>query len=291
MSFEVEQDLDNGTGGDDRVDDTLATAEVPAAPPGGLPPFDGWPKDAAFANAVRAARGASGEAGFSDPDFVVQAVGARGKLEVNGKALYISGHPPTNVKNSAKVDSYHRLSAMAAPAGGSADTGALLVLRAACLAPEKVASWCVANAVIDPEYRGHQTARIWATPVLGELSMLAIRNKRRLEKALVEGGMPAALARREVPHIDRAMRQSILKLYRSAEGLRFHGAWVDDLAKLPRRGQVFWGEADAFVRLEVAERFARRWDIPLHVERGAGHWACNERAQQLAGVLRAHWAQ
>ena len=171
------------------------------------------------------------------------------------------------------------------------DWGALLVLRAACLAPEKVASWCVANAVIDPEYRGHQTARIWATPVLGELSMLAIRNRRRLEKALVEGGMPAALARQEVPHINKAMRQSILKLYRSADGLRFQGAWVDDLAKLPRRGQVFWGETDAFVQLAVAERFARRWDVPLHVERGAGHWACNERAQQLAGVLRAHWAR
>lgn len=171
------------------------------------------------------------------------------------------------------------------------DWGALLVLRAACLGPEKVATWCVANAVIDPEYRGHQTARIWATPVLGELSMLAIRNKRRLEKALVEGGMPAALARQEVPHIDKAMRQSILKLYRSADGLRFQGAWVGDLAKLPPRGQVFWGETDAFVQLAVAERFARRWDVPLHVERGAGHWACTERAQQLAGVLRAHWAR
>ena len=44
-------------------------------------------------------------------------------------------------------------------------------------------------------------------------------------------------------------------------------------------------------QLAVAERFARRWDVPLHVERGAGHWACNERAQQLAGVLRARWAR
>lgn len=171
------------------------------------------------------------------------------------------------------------------------DWGALLVLRAASLRPDLVSSWSVTNAVIDPEYRGHQNARIWATPILGELSMLAIRNKARIETALVAGGMPTALAKQEVPHIDKTMRQSILKLYRSADGLRFKGPWVDDLAKLPRRGLVFWGEADAFVQLSVAERFARKWDIPLHIARGAGHWACYERAAEFASLLRTHWSR
>lgn len=171
------------------------------------------------------------------------------------------------------------------------DWGALLVLRAACLRPDKVDSWCVTNAVIDPEYRGHRTARMWATPVLGEMAMVAIRDEDRLLKGLVEGGMPEKLARDEVPHIDKTMRQSILKLYRSAEGLRFQGAWVDDLAKLPKRGQLFWGETDAFVQLEVGERFARRWGVPIHVERGAGHWACHERASQFADVLKAFWSR
>jgi len=171
------------------------------------------------------------------------------------------------------------------------DWGALLVLRAASLRPDLVSSWSVTNAVIDPEYRGHQNARIWATPILGELSMLAIRNKARIETALVAGGMPAALAKLEVPHIDKTMRQSILNLYRSADGLRFKGPWVDDLAKLPRRGLVFWGANDAFVQLSVAERFARKWDIPLHIARGAGHWACFERAAEFAHVLNPHWSR
>lgn len=171
------------------------------------------------------------------------------------------------------------------------DWGALLALRAACLRPDLIASWCVTNAVIDPEYRGHQNARIWATPLLGELSMLAIRNQGRIETALVAGGMPAALAKAEVPHIDKVMRQSILKLYRSADGLRFKGPWVDDLAKLPRRGQIFWGATDIFVQLSVAQRFASKWNVPLHVEQGAGHWACHEHASQFADVLRAHWSR
>ena len=171
------------------------------------------------------------------------------------------------------------------------DWGALLVLRAASLRPDLVSSWCVTNAVIDREYTGHRTARMWATPLLGELVMLGMRNKARLEAGLIEGGMPASLAREELPHIDKVMRQSILKLYRSALGLNFRGAWVDDLANLPKRGQLFWGETDPFVELAVAERFSEQHGVALHVARGAGHWACHERAEEFAGVLAAHWSR
>jgi pimeloyl-ACP methyl ester carboxylesterase len=170
------------------------------------------------------------------------------------------------------------------------DWGALLVLRAACLRPDLIASWAVTNAVIDLDYRGHQNARIWATPILGEISMLAIRNKARIETALVAAGMPAALAKSEVPHIDKTMRQSILKLYRSADGLRFKGPWVDDLAKLPCKGVIFWGATDIFVQLAVAERFATQRNFPLHTAPASGHWACHESAPQFAEVLKAHWS-
>jgi len=171
------------------------------------------------------------------------------------------------------------------------DWGALLVLRAASMRPDLVSSWCVTNAVIDRDYTGHRTARMWATPLLGELVMLGMRNTERLQKGLIEGGMPASLAQTEVPHIDKTMRQSILKLYRSALGLNFRGAWVDDLANLPPRGQLFWGETDPFVDISVAERFSKQWTVPLHVAKGAGHWACHERAEEFAGLLAAHWSR
>ena len=170
------------------------------------------------------------------------------------------------------------------------DWGALLALRVASLRPDLVRSWCVTNAVIDPDYRGHQTARMWATPLLGEFIMLNMRNKKQLEAGLIQSGMPADLAKKEVPHIDKTMRQSILKLYRSAVGLRFSGAWVTDLAHLPSPGQLFWGETDPYVDLSVAERFSKQHGVPLHVERGVGHWACAERAEQFAAVLKALWA-
>jgi pimeloyl-ACP methyl ester carboxylesterase len=171
------------------------------------------------------------------------------------------------------------------------DWGALLVLRAACLRQDLVSSWCVTNAVIDAGYRGHRTARAWATPLLGELTMLAMRDKVRLERGLIAGGMPASLATAEVQHIDKTMRQSILNLYRSADGLRFRGDWIDDLVKLPSPGQLFWGETDPFVDLSVAERFSRERNVPIQVAKGAGHWACHERADLFATVLNSHWAR
>jgi pimeloyl-ACP methyl ester carboxylesterase len=228
-------------------------------------------------------------------------IAALGLAQSQYRALALPGFAaPLPVGFSASKDAYadwliEQIQVAAADAGQPVhlvghDWGALLSLRAAALRPDFIASWCVTNAVIDPDYRGHQTARAWATPVLGELVMHGMRNAARLEAGLVAGGMPAELARAEVAHIDKSMRQSILKLYRSAAGLRFSGDWIDALDQLPKRGQLFWGEHDPYVDLSVAQRFARRHGTPLHVARGAGHWACHERANEFAGVLKALWA-
>ena len=116
------------------------------------------------------------------------------------------------------------------------DWGALLVLRAACLRPDLVSSWCVTNAVIDADYRGHRTARAWATPLLGELTMLAMRDKVRLERGLIAGGMPASLANEEVQHIDKTMRQSILSFTGRRTGCGFAAIGSTILRNYPRAG-------------------------------------------------------
>ncbi|MEH6694225.1 MAG: alpha/beta hydrolase [Hyphomonas sp.] len=170
------------------------------------------------------------------------------------------------------------------------DWGALLTLRACSMRPDLVESWCVTNAVIDSQYSGHRMARMWATPLLGELVMRGMRDSARLSAALIEGGLPAAIAAHEAPLVDKTMRQSILKLYRSARGLRFSGDWEDDLANLPSKGQLYWGENDPFVNLSVAQRFAKNWKVPLHVEPDAGHWACAEHPGSFALVLKEFWA-
>lgn len=167
------------------------------------------------------------------------------------------------------------------------DWGALLSVRAAALRPDLIRTWTVTNALPDPQYRWHQAARAWQTPFLGELAM-ALVPFQDLKEALVRGGMPADIAAHEAPRVDRTMRQAILRLYRSAVDVG--SEWGEDLQSLPKRGLVFWGTADAFVGVDVAERFCARWSVALHKEEGAGHWAMIERPEAAAAHLRAHWA-
>lgn len=169
------------------------------------------------------------------------------------------------------------------------DWGAIFVLRAASLVPDMVRSWVVSDAVIDPDYRGHPMARKWNTPVLGELIMALARPK-TLAKGLAEGGIPADIAAHEAGTWTRGKKKAILNLYRSANGLRFTGDWLERLTDLPKHGLVVWGETDPYVELHFAKAFAERCSAPLHVERGAGHWAIAERAESIAPRIKAFWA-
>ncbi|MGJ5207621.1 alpha/beta fold hydrolase [Bradyrhizobium sp. HKCCYLR20261] len=170
------------------------------------------------------------------------------------------------------------------------DWGALLVLRAASLRPELVRSWAVAGGALDPDYRGHRIARIWNTPVLGEIFM-AVSSQAAMARMFRQSGLPSELAAREAAAWQAPMRRAILALYRSADGLRFKGDWIARLDKLPRQGLVISGTQDSFVPLDTLSRFALAHGARLHVEQDAGHWSIVERPQSIATALRAHWAE
>lgn len=168
------------------------------------------------------------------------------------------------------------------------DWGALLTLRAASLRPDLIRSWTICGAAIDPAYRGHLVARLWNAPLLGELVM-AVTTRTALERSYGKSGLPPELARHEAASFSPHMRRAILALYRSANGLRFAGDWVDRLAHLPERGLVISGGKDPYVARSVLERFAERHGCRLHVEADAGHWQIVERAAAISTALRAHW--
>jgi len=169
------------------------------------------------------------------------------------------------------------------------DWGALLTLRAASLHPELIHSWAVSGAVIHPEYRGHSTARQWATPLLGECVM-ALTTRRLLEKALIKEGLPEEIAAAETAHWNTPKRQCILALYRSAKGLQFTGDWVSDLERLPAKGLVLWGAGDPYVDTHFGESFARSQKVPFHVEKHSGHWMIAQTPTFAAQHLNAFWA-
>lgn len=169
------------------------------------------------------------------------------------------------------------------------DWGALIAQRVAMLRPDLIRSWAISNAVIEPEYRGHRLARIWNTPVLGEIFM-ALSKADKLAEGLAAQGMPADIAREEAVQWKlKDKRRAILKLYRSAKGLSFAHDWALDIPKLPVRGALIWGEGDPYVPLSVAQRYAANTATPLTVIERAGHWAIAERPDAVAAALRAFW--
>lgn len=168
------------------------------------------------------------------------------------------------------------------------DWGALLTLRAAALRPELINSWAVSGAVIHPDYRGHSTARQWATPLLGEFVM-AVTTRALLEKALIGGGLPAIIAAAEAAQWTKTKRQCILALYRSAKGLRFSGDWVEDLTQLPARGLVLWGENDPYVATRFGKAFAQSQSVPFHMIAKTGHWMIAERPEEILAHLQTLW--
>ncbi|MEL7545025.1 MAG: alpha/beta hydrolase [Pseudomonadota bacterium] len=168
------------------------------------------------------------------------------------------------------------------------DWGALLTLRAASLRPDLVRSWVISGAVIHPDYRGHQAARAWNTPLLGEFVMSRAKPK-ALAEALHQAGLNLDIAEHDASLWTRSKRQCILRLYRSAKRLRFKGDWVDRLADLPKNGLVIWGEMDPYVDLSYARSFASEREVDLMILTGAGHWAVAQRADQVASRLKAFW--
>ena len=169
------------------------------------------------------------------------------------------------------------------------DWGALIAQRVAMLRPDLVRSWAISNAVIDPDYRGHRLARIWNTPILGELFM-ALSKGDKLADGLTAQGMPAGIAREEAAQwANKDKRRAILKLYRSAKGLSFEHDWARDIPRLPATGALIWGAGDPYVELSVARRFAANTAFPLTVIEGAGHWAIAERPAEVAAALHAFW--
>lgn len=170
------------------------------------------------------------------------------------------------------------------------DWGALIAQRVAMLRPDLIRSWAVSNAVIDPDYRGHRLARIWNTPILGELFM-ALSKPEKLAEGLAAQGMPADIAADEAAQwANKDKRRAILKLYRSAKGLSFEHDWARDIGRLPANGMLVWGEGDPYVELSVAQRFSSNTGTPLTVIEGAGHWAIAERPHEVAAALSAFWS-
>jgi pimeloyl-ACP methyl ester carboxylesterase len=156
------------------------------------------------------------------------------------------------------------------------DFGGPIALVWMAMSIDAVASVTLIDTGILPGYRWHRLARIWRTPVAGELfqatatrgafRMLLNRNEPR--------GLPRAFVDQMYDHYDRRTRRAVLKLYRATDD---PGAAATEFSAYvaPRDipALVIWGEGDAYLPSSFAAR--QRDAFPsaeVHVLAGSGHW-------------------
>lgn len=157
------------------------------------------------------------------------------------------------------------------------DWGAV-ALAMAQTAPERVERLVLICAVpLLPGYRWHRLARVWRTPVLGELSM-GISTRRALkllsrEATAGEGPAPDELIDRVWSHFDHGTQRAILKLYRSAPPAALADAGTR-LGELRCPALVVWGGDEPYLPTAFAHAYgeALGGEVRIEVIPGARHW-------------------
>ncbi|MGW3350889.1 alpha/beta fold hydrolase [Nonomuraea rubra] len=168
------------------------------------------------------------------------------------------------------------------------DWGCILTARVASLRPDLVRTWAGGNGPISARYAWHPLARIWQDPVKGDRFMAELTPD-GFAADLVNGfEVPAGLAEEMVRHVDAPMKDSILRLYRSA--LRMGAEWEPELAKVTAPSLVIWGSRDPACPVAFADELGRA----IRAERvikfvDCNHWPLLQRPQQVAIALEEHW--
>jgi pimeloyl-ACP methyl ester carboxylesterase len=121
-------------------------------------------------------------------------------------------------------------------------------------------------------YKWHRFARIWQTPILGELAQLTV-TKWGMKKAINRMSprpMPDAFFDRVMKYADWGHKRAVLKLYRASKHIG--KLEMPEFAKaLPVC--VIWGAGDPFIEVEFAEKQKRYFPAAeVQVLRGLGHW-------------------
>jgi pimeloyl-ACP methyl ester carboxylesterase len=161
-------------------------------------------------------------------------------------------------------------------------------------------AWALANSaslasltLIDigalPDYRWHYLAKIWRTPVVGEIFMAT--TTRFGFHALLKHGNPRGLPKEFVDgmfdHFDAGTRKAVLRLYRATDK-------PDELAE--KFGNAFrswtcpvlviWGRRDPYLPVRYAER--QREFFPqaqVRVLDDSGHWPHADDPDQVAQIV------
>jgi pimeloyl-ACP methyl ester carboxylesterase len=153
--------------------------------------------------------------------------------------------------------------------------------------PDAFTSATLIGTGVLPDYTWHKFARIWRTPVLGELfqgtatrqgfRMLIARDNPRLPTDKIDGLFEAAKP--------WAVKRAVLKLYRATPASAMRGP-IEALHGLDRPALVLWGTDDAYLPWRFAER--QRDAFPsaqIELLEGLGPWPFHADSGRVAELV------
>lgn len=155
--------------------------------------------------------------------------------------------------------------------------------------PERVERLVVSNAVpLLPGYEWHRTARMWRTPIIGEIAMGAttrrVLRRSTREANVTPGPLPEAWLDSVLAHFDQGTQRAILRLYRSSPSQVLAKAG-EHLSRLEMPSLVLWGTQDPYIPERFATEYARVLPNSELIELSdAGHWWWLDRPDAIERV-------
>jgi len=140
--------------------------------------------------------------------------------------------------------------------------------------PEALASVTLINTGVLIDYRWHKYARVWRTPIAGEL-LQATTSKLGFRQLV--GRENPGLSREQVDHLyeagkSRRTKLATRRLFR-ATAANSGEQMAEPLRALDPPALVVWGSDDRYVPVEQAERQRRSFpSARIEVLPGRGHW-------------------
>jgi pimeloyl-ACP methyl ester carboxylesterase len=156
------------------------------------------------------------------------------------------------------------------------DFGGLWGLAWAARHPQAIRSVTLINTGIPWSYSWHPLARLWRTPLLGELFMAS--TTRMSFRALVQFREPQKLPRAFIDqmyqHLDQETRRVILEVYRRTTDLESLARWLHQaLRPLDLPTLVIWGQRDPYLPASLAKRQKETFPrAQVHGLPNGGHW-------------------
>ena len=154
------------------------------------------------------------------------------------------------------------------------DFGGPWGLRWAVDHPDQFASVVLINTGVLLNYSWHALAKIWRTPLVGELFMATATRPafRQLMKIGNPRGLPPEFVDRMYDDFDTPTRKAVLKLYRASPPSAMEQLSTG-LRALERPALVVWGAKDPYIPVEQADKQLRTFpSAEVHVLEDSGHW-------------------